>query len=70
MKLAFGSGMTRAKLCSEALTFTASGQHVVLTREQVIAIVASVWLELSAQHACCIGGQSENIPHLMCRWQS
>lgn len=38
MKLAFGNGMTRAKLCSESLTFTASGQRLVLTREQVIAL--------------------------------
>lgn len=37
MKLAFGNGMTRAKLCSESLTFTASGQRLVLTREQVVA---------------------------------
>jgi hypothetical protein len=37
MKLAFGNGMTRAKLCTESLTFTASGQRLVLTREQVSA---------------------------------
>lgn len=35
MKLAFGAGMTRMKLCNEKLTFTASGQRIELTREQV-----------------------------------